>query len=148
MEVVFLRDVADVAKAGEVKRVAEGYARNYLIPKGLALAASPAVLKNLESHRKATARREGAHLEDNAAFAATLRGLTVTLKARVGARERLYGSITSADIAAEIQKATGRSVDKRRIDLEEPIKQLGTFEVAVRLTSEFVPKVNVVVEPE
>lgn len=148
MEVVFLQDVANVAKAGEVKRVAEGYARNYLLPKGLAMVASPAVLKNLESHRKAVVQREGRSLENNAAFAAALQGLTVTLKARVGARERLYGSITSADIAAAIQQATGRSVDKRRIGLEEPIKQLGTFEVAVRLTPELVPKLNVVVEPE
>lgn len=148
VEVVFLQDVANVATAGEVKRLAEGYARNYLIPKGLAIAASPAVLKNLESRRKAVVGRERQVSQDNAALAGILQGLTVTLKARVGAGGRLYGSITSGDIAAELQRLTGHSVDKRRIVLEEPLKQLGTFEVTVRLSSEMAPKVNVVVEAE
>lgn len=148
MEVVFLQDVANVATVGEVKRVAEGYARNYLIPKGLAIIVSPAVLKNLESRRKAVVGRERQVSQDNAALVGILQGLTVTLKARVGAGGRLYGSITSADIAAELQRLTGLSVDKRRIALEEPLKQLGTFEVTVRLSSALAPKVNVVVEPE
>jgi large subunit ribosomal protein L9 len=148
MRVIFIEDVPSVAKAGEVKEVADGYGRNFLLPRGLATLATPAALKKAESLRQLEARRQGQSDEEARAIAEKLNDFTLTLKARAGARGRLYGSITSADIAQEIQTQTGCQVHKRKIALEEPIHQLGEYEVAIKLTKELAPKLKIVVERE
>jgi len=148
LKVVFLKDVPSVAGAGEIKEVAEGYGRNYLLPKGLAVLATNAELKKLEAQQQAGARRQ-AKLEAQAgAIAAKLEETPLTFQAKVGEQDRLYGSITSADIAGQISKVIGQDFDKRRIELEEPIRHLGTFDVDVKLSRDITAKVKVVVEGE
>jgi len=144
MRVVFLQDVPNVAKAGEIKEVANGYARNFLIPKKLALLARPQVLSQLGT-REITEAKEDTEL---IALAHQIEGKEVILKAKAGAKDRLYGSITSADIASELSNTTGLVIDKRKIELDEPIRQLGSYEVAIRLAKDIVPKIRVTVTEE
>lgn len=144
MKVVFLQDVPNVAKAGEVKEVSAGYGRNYLIPKKLAVLASPQAMSQVETSQKAQARTE----KEMAGIAGQLDGKEVNLKARAGAKEKLYGAITSADIAAELERATGLVVDKRKIELAEPIHHLGNYEVTIHLGKDITPKIKVSVTEE
>jgi len=145
MRVVFLQDVPNVAKAGEIKEVAAGYGRNFLIPRKLAALASPQAMSQVETSDKVQARTSDELVE----LARQLEGKEVSLKAHAGAKERLYGSITSADIAAELESATGLVVDKRKIELEEPIRQLGSYELTIRLGKDITPKIMVsVIEEE
>lgn len=148
MEVLLLKDLSQLGRAGEVKRVAEGYARNYLIPRGLAVMATPGAIKQAEKQREAAARRQVKELSQAQALAQVLDGLTVTFQARAGESDRLYGSITSANIAEALEEQVGQEVDRRKIDLEEPLKQLGTHAVTIRLATQAEAKVTVVVERE
>ena len=148
MKVVFLQDVPNVAKAGDVKEVADGYSRNYLLPKGLAVAATPSELRKLEVQKQADARREVRTEQEAEAFAKVLQDTTVVLKMRAGSKEKLYGSVTSADIAKEIKKLTKQEVDKRKIELTEPIRELGSHQVSIKLTKDVTATVNVVVEQD
>jgi large subunit ribosomal protein L9 len=144
MKVVFLQDVPNVAKAGEIKEVAAGYGRNFLIPRKLAALASPQAMSQVETTGR-TETEENAELVE---LAAQLEGKEVSLKAKAGAKERIYGSITSADIAAELKSTTGIEVDKRKIELDEPIRQLGSYEVSIRLAKDILPKIKVNVTEE
>jgi large subunit ribosomal protein L9 len=145
MKVIFLQDVPQLAQAGQVKEVADGYARNYLIPRKLAALAQPSAVSQLEIR----ARKMEAHLTTELQeLAGQLEGKEVSLKAKAGAKEKLYGSITSADIAAELKNATGLEIDKRKIGLEEPIRQLGSYEVVIKLGRDIAPKIMVTVTEE
>ncbi len=144
MKVVFLQDVPRVAKAGEIKEVADGYARNFLIPKKLALLARPQAMLQLETRGRTEARED----TELTALAQQIEGKGVNIKAKTGAKDRLYGSITSADIAAELSKSTGLVIDKRKIELEEPIRHLGSYEVTIRLAKDIVPRIRVSVTEE
>ncbi len=148
MKVIFTEDVPQVAYAGEVKNVADGYARNYLLRQKLAVLASPEALRRLDAQIKASAERRGRAEADMAELAKIIEGVTLTFKARVGGQERLYGSITNAHIADELQKTLGREFDKRRVELPEPLRTLGTHEVALRLSKNLTPKIKVVIEDE
>lgn len=145
MKVVFIRDVPNVARAGEIKEVANGYGRNFLVPRKLAVLATPEVIntigKKLEIIAQSQAQTEAELLE----LADHLNGREVTLEARAGVKDRLYGSITAADIAAELENATGFVIDKRRVVLDEPIRQVGSYDVAIRLARDIVPKIRVTV---
>jgi large subunit ribosomal protein L9 len=146
MRVIFLEDVSNVARAGEIKEVANGYGRNFLIPKKLALLATSPATSRPEVQRKLTAQDQ---TEDELVkLANQLEGREITLKARVGAKDRLYGSITNADIVAELQNIAGVAVDKRKVELVEPIRQLGSYEVAIRLARDIVPRIKVTVTAE
>lgn len=145
MKVVFLQDVPNVAQAGEVKEVADGYGRNFLIPRKLAALASPQAMSQVVTTSKAQASTN----EELVDLAGQLDGKEVSLKAHAGAKERLYGSITSADIAAELESATGLVVDKRKIELDKPIHQLGSYEITIKLGKDITPKIMVsVIEEE
>ena len=148
MKVVFLQDVPKVAKAGEIKEVADGYGRNFLIPKKLALLANSPALSAMETQLKIKARSQTEEEAELVELAHQLEEKEITLKAKVGAKEHLYGSITSADITAELQNTTGLVVDKRKVELAEPIRQLGSYEVAVRLAKDIIPKIKVTVIEE
>jgi len=143
MKVVFLEDVPNVARSGEIKEVADGYARNLLIPKKLALIANSAAIKLAEVRCRAKARQQAETEAELQELAKQIDGKEITLKARAGSKDRLYGSITSADIAAELEKSDGVVVDKRKIDLEEHIHQLGSYEITIRLGRDITPKVKV-----
>jgi len=148
MKVIFLQDVPNVARAGEMKEVASGYGRNFLIPQKLALLASSSAISLVKAQRKISVRNQqqtGAGLVE---LANQLEGREVFLKARVGAKDRLYGSITNADIAAELESATGLVIDKKKIELAKPINQLGSYEVTIRLAKDIMPKIKVTVTEE
>ena len=144
MKVIFLQDVPNVAKAGEIKEVAAGYGRNFLIPRKLAMLADSQVLSQIKTGGKPEAQRNIELSE----LAGQVEGKEVSLKARVGARERLYGSITTADIAAELEQSAGLVIDKRKIELDEPIRKLGSYDVSIRLAKDIVPKIRVTVTEE
>jgi large subunit ribosomal protein L9 len=145
MKVVFLKDVPCVAKAGEIKEVASGYGRNFLIPQELAILASPQAISLAEAQRRLKACQQAESETELLELARELEGKEITLEARVGAQEHLYGSITNADIAAELERSAGLVVDKRKIELAEPIRELGSYEVAVRLAKQILPKIKVTV---
>jgi len=146
MQVLLLKDVDQVGQAGEVKRVADGYARNFLIPRGLATIATPGAIKKAELEREATARRQAKELSEAQALAQALNGRTVSFQARAGEQDRLYGSITKADIAEELEKQVKQEVDRRKIELDEPIKELGTHSITIHLAPDAEATINVVVE--
>ena len=148
MKVVFLQDVPGGGRAGEVKDVSDGYARNFLLPKRLATPATNSELQRLDQLKKNQQIQEARTDAEVKAFAEKLSKVTVSIKAKTGEGQRLYGSITNADIATKLSDITKTELDKRKVELEEPIKQLGTFEVSVRLSPTIHTKVKVVVEGE
>ena len=148
MKVIFLQDVPRVGKAGEIKEVADGYGRNFLIAKNLALLATSSAISRAEAQRKIDARNQADDAAQILEIADKLDGKEVTLKARTGAKDRLYGSITNADIAAELENNLGIVIDKRKIELVKPIHQLGSFEIAIRLAKDVIPKIKVTITEE
>jgi large subunit ribosomal protein L9 len=148
MEVLLLKDVDGLGLAGEIKKVADGYGRNYLIPRGLVSLATPGAIRQAELQQQSTARREAKELSEAQALAQLLDGVSVTFQARAGELDRLYGSITNVNIAEALEKKVGQEVDRRKIDLEEPLKELGTHAVTIRLAAEAEAKVTVVIERE
>lgn len=148
MKVVFLQDVHNVARGGDIKDVADGYARNYLIPKQLAAQADPKMMNVIEARVKVSARIAAQTESEMLELAGLLDSQEITLKARSGVEGRLYGSVTPADIAAEIEKATNCVIDKRKIELENPIRHLGNYEVPIRLAREIVPTIILTVVEE
>ena len=148
MKVIFLKDVSRVAKAGDVKVVAEGYGRNFLLPQGLALLATPSALKAAEIQIQKDREEEDHFAAELGQLAEQLEGFAITFKAKVVEEDRLYGSIRDGDIAGELSQLTGIEIEKRQIELEEPIRQLGEHEVTVRLSKDLVPKITVIVTQE
>ena len=150
MKVILLQDVDGLGKAGDLKDVANGYARNYLLPRQLAAGATPALLANHQQRVAAQQRKLDKQAQTNRQQAERLSQVTLTFKARVGRQGRLYGSITSQDIAAGLREAEGIIVDRRMIDLPNPIRTVGTVMVPVKIAQKVEPKitVNVVDESE
>ena len=148
MKVVFLQDVPNVARAGEIKEVASGYGRNFLIPQKLALLASSPAISLVEAQCKISARNQQQTEAEVVELANQLDGREIFLKAQAGAKDRLYGSITNADIAAELESATGLVIDKKKIELARPIHQLGSYDVTIRLAKDVMPKIKVTVTEE
>ncbi|HEY51142.1 MAG TPA: 50S ribosomal protein L9 [Dehalococcoidia bacterium] len=149
MKVVFIEDVPSVAEAGEIREVADGYGRNYLIPKRLAVLADARATQIVEAQKKRKAHLETETEEEMRELAKQLEGLDIDIKAKAGAKEKLYGSITNADIAEELNRSTGLEVDKRKIELEKPIHEIGSYEIAIRLTKDIVPKIKLsIIEEE
>lgn len=147
MEVVLMADVKDLGSEGDVVKVADGYARNYLVPRKLAAPVTEATRRRLAKQRR---EREEAYKRDLVAardVVAQLAKISCTMRVKAGAEEKLYGSVTSADIADAL-KAQGFAVDKHKIDLAEPIKELGVYDVKIKLhpEAEAVVKVWVVEE--
>lgn len=145
MRVIFLQDVSSVARAGESKEVADGYGRNFLLPQRLAVIASPGVMKDMEAMMKREASRRARTEAELAELANQLNGKEITVKAKTGAKDRLYGAITAADIAAELERTHSLVIDKRKIELKEPIKQVGSYDIAVKLGKDLVSQIKVTV---
>jgi len=144
MKVVFLQDVPNIARAGDVKDVTSGYARNFLIPKGFAMVANAQAMDIVESQRRSRARQQAETEAEFRALAEELEGKEVAIEARVGAQEQLYGSVTNADIAAALE-AMGMVVDKKKIELEDPIRHVGSHDVTIKLSKDITPKIKVTV---
>ena len=147
MKVILSKDVQGTGKAVEVKDVADGYARNYLIPRKLAIPATGGALKNVEAKKASEQKKAAAEEASARALADRLTSAPVVLTAKVGDQGRLYGSITSADIADQLSAQLHQQIDKRKIELDEPIRQLGTFEVTIRLHRAVTAAVKVDVQP-
>jgi len=145
MKVIFLQDVPNMARAGEIKEVANGYGRNYLIPRKLALLANSESINTLAVKLEVQVHSQAQTESELVEMANQLEGREFFLEARSGGKDRLYGSITAADIADELENVTGLVVDKRKIELEESIRQTGSYEVDVRLAKDIVPKIKVTV---
>lgn len=148
MKVIFIEDVPDVALAGETKEVADGFGRNYLLPRKLAVLANSAASNIVEAQLKKVVVKRAQAAAEIAELAEKLNGMEITLKARVGEKGRLYGSITGADIADELSNSTGLVVDKRKIEPGEPIRQVGTHDVNIRFSHDISAVVKVTVEAE
>ena len=147
MEVILLQDVEHLGDKGSLANVSRGYARNYLIPRKLAEAATPGRIieyRRREEERKSREARLAAQAEE---FTATLNRTVLTLAAKAGEGNRLFGSVTAADIAEAIKDARGFTIDKRKVQLEEPIKELGTYMVDVEVADGFVSTVKIIVAP-
>lgn len=144
MKVVFLEDVKNVAKAGDTREVADGYARNYLLPKKLALLSKPGTVAIVKAQIDARAETEKIKK-----LAAEIDGKEITFKVKMGAKDRMHGSITSANISTELKSIIGQDVDKRKIELAEPIKQLGSYDITIKLVKDVEPKIKVnIIEKE
>ncbi|MCD6453624.1 MAG: 50S ribosomal protein L9 [Dehalococcoidales bacterium] len=143
MKVIFLKDVPKVASAGNIKSVADGYARNFLIPQQLAVAADTSAIKLAETQHRVNAKLEAKNEAMLTKLGQQLAGREITLNAKAGTKGHLYGSITSADIAAELLANTGIEIDKRKIELAESIRQLGSYEATIKLARDITPKIRV-----
>jgi len=147
MEVILRDDVRSLGKAGELVRVKPGYARNYLLPQGLAYEATEGNRKRIAAETKARSTRLASEKASAEAFAQTLGALTLTIPGKAGEEGKLFGSVTAADIAEAIA-AQGHEVDRRRIELDQPIRHVGEHTVAVRLHPEVHADVRVTVVAE
>lgn len=147
MKVILTSNVPSLGTPGTVVEVARGYARNFLIPQGKAMEANPGNLARFETQRAKIMQQVDREKEAAAQLAARLSEVSLTIAQRVGEAERLYGSVTNALIAQELEKK-GFTVERRQIELDEPIKQLGTYQVAVRLAPEVKAHIQVEVVPE
>lgn len=145
MEVVLLQELPNQGEIGEVVRVKDGYFRNYLQPRGIALEATPANLRLVENHKQALQRKAARELHDAQAMAAQIEQLTLTFQLQAGENDRLFGSVTNTDIAERLAEK-GYEVDRRKIVLDEPIKTLGMYTVHARLAPEVEAKLKVLVE--
>jgi len=147
MKIILMTDVPSLGHRGELKEVAPGYARNFLLPKKLAVPATPANLQNLEHLKRRRVREEVKARQEAEAMAARVAGLGLQVTARASEDGRLYGSVTAQDVADFLDR-NGVAVEKRRVLLEEPIKALGQYRVAVRLHAEVTAELPVTVSRE
>ena len=147
MRVLLLKDVYKLGRAGDVKKVADGYGRNYLLPQGLAVLATPGALKQADRIRTTATELRTRLNQEMGAVAERLNGLTLNFPAKAGETGKLYGSITTGMLAEAIQRETGALIDKRQID-SQPLKALGVHKARVRLTVDLIPELSVVVHRE
>ena len=146
MKVILLQDVKGVGKKDQVVNASDGYARNFLFPQKLAVEATPGAMKGIEKMRKAEADREAERRAQAMKTAESLRGKVINMTVKTGAQGRLYGSITSAEVAAELKKQHGVEIDKRDIKCEN-IRAVGDVEIEVRVYKDINAKMTVHVEP-
>lgn len=146
MKVVFLEEVLGTAVPGEVKEVKNGFARNYLLPRGLAIPATKEALQRAQALAKKEEKRQAALDAEARRLTEQLEGRTITIRARVGEQGRLYGSVTAADIAEKLSEILGVEFDRHRILLTQPIREVGTHMVTLRLTRNVSYQLAVTVE--
>jgi large subunit ribosomal protein L9 len=147
MEVILKEDVHKLGSRGDVVKVADGYGRNYLLPRKLAIEATKNNRAVIAQMKAAAVRRSAREKADAEALSAQVNNLSLTFQRRSGEHDQLFGSVTSADIAAEMEKK-GFNVDRRKIQLHEPLKSLGEFTVPVKLHKDVTAHVRVVIEKE
>jgi len=147
MEVILKEDVAKLGSRGDVVKVAEGYGRNYLLPRKLAIEATKSNRAVIDQMKAAAQRRSIRDQADAEGVALQMKELTLTFRRKVGEQDHLFGSVTSGDVADALE-AKGFTVDRRKIHLDDPIKALGEFQVAIRLHKQVTASVKVAVEKE
>jgi len=147
MKVLLLEDVDKLGLTGDVVTVADGYGRNYLIPRGMAKVARSGALKQSDQIRKAGERKRTRELTSAQDLAGRIEGLALTFRARAGETGKLYGSVTTADLAEAVERELGQEIDRRKI-MSDPLRQLGEHSVPVRLMADVVAHLKVSIEPE
>jgi large subunit ribosomal protein L9 len=147
MKVLLLKDVYKLGRAGDVKKVADGYGRNFLLPQKLAVLATPGALKQVEKIRSQAEIRRTDLNSELKSVADQINGITVVFAAKAGETGKLYGSITTQDVSTSIQEKTRFEVKKQQIDMQ-PIRNLGEFTAHVRLTMDLVPEIKIIVHRE
>lgn len=148
MRIILNQDIDNVGLASEIKEVKDGYARNYLIPQGMARVATPAAIaeaKREEALRRKQAERDRVEAVD---FASRLAEINVTIKAKVGEQHRLFGSVTAADIAGALAESHDIKIDRRKIMMDDPLRSVGVHNVTVHLAPELNADLTVTIEPE
>ncbi|CAN5139509.1 50S ribosomal protein L9 [soil metagenome] len=148
MQVILKQNVEKIGQRGEIVDVSRGYVRNFLVPRGLAEMATPGRLEEVRREMEEVEERDRRMAERAGEVAATLNKSVITIEARTGEDERLFGSVTAANIASAIEKARGVRVDRRRIRLDEPIKSLGTHQVPIQVHGDVEASVKVIVVPK
>ncbi len=148
MKVILTREVDNLGQAGEVQDVAPGYARNYLIPKGLAVKATAGAIRDFENLKAAQARREKRLAAQADALAEQLSQVTLTFEAKASETGRLFGSITTADIAKAIEREVGEKLDRRKHILCDPLRQIGWHQIPIRLSADVTTEMQALVKPE
>ena len=147
MKVVLLKDVKNVGKRDDILTVSDGYARNFLFPQRLAAEATPGALKEIQRKRAAQDAREAEQLAEAKQKAEALKGKVVTLEAKCGEKGRLYGSVTSAEVVEALEKQHGIKVDKRKIDIGDPIREVGIRKISVWLHAGVTTEMQLDVQP-
>ena len=142
MKIILKQDIEKLGKAGEIVETKHGYARNFLIPNGSAVEASAANMKIYEQERRANERQKQQEMEEAQAFAEKLNGVSITAAVQVGEEEKVFGAVTSQNIA-DLLAEKGIEIDRKKIVLEEPLKALGVFEVPVKLHSQVEAQIKV-----
>ena len=145
MKIILRKDVEKLGEAGSLATVKNGYARNYLIPQGFAVAATPGELKVWEHNQAVKARKIERQERALQSFADKIAGVTLTFEARAGEHGRLFGSVTAADVAEKLSKAVGEEIDRRKVVLADPIRTTGEHSVTVNVVGKLRPEVKVVV---
>jgi len=136
MQLILTETIDNLGKGGQVVNVKDGYGRNYLIPKGLAVAATSRNIRQMDHHKRIIAVKEAKRALENQTLKEKLEAASITITKQTSTEEKLFGSVTTREIAEEIKKETGVSIDKKMIQLDQPIKALGVYTVPLRLTSE------------
>ncbi len=147
MKVIFLKNVSK-GKRGEIKEVADGYARNFLLPKGMALPATPSAIKAAKAMSDDKVESQARQHEELSRMAQELEGKELHFKAKAGVKGRLHGAITTAGIADELSRLTGFDIDKKKVELGEPLHHLGSYDVMINLGTGTEAKIKVVIEEE
>jgi large subunit ribosomal protein L9 len=142
MEIILRQSVENLGKPGDIVKVSPGYARNYLLPRGLAYEATPGNRKRIEMEKARLEAAEAERIKAAQGLADRLESVQLTFSARVGDEEKLFGSVTTADIAHQLH-TQGFDVEKKQIDLHEPIKSLGVYKIPIRLHAEVKPEIKV-----
>jgi large subunit ribosomal protein L9 len=148
MQVILKQDVEKIGRRGDIIDVSRGYVRNFLVPRGLAEMATPGKLEEVHREMEETEERDRRMAERASEIAATLNKSVITIEARTGEDERLFGSVTAANIASAIERARDIRIDRRRVKLDEPIKSLGTHQVPVQVHGDVEASVKVIVVPK
>jgi large subunit ribosomal protein L9 len=147
MKVLLIKDVYKLGRAGDVKKVADGFGRNYLLPQGMAVLATPGALKQVDGIKSKASAQRATLNNEMGGLAEKLNGMILTFASKAGETGKLYGSITSAMVADELSKKTGSTVDRRLVEFQ-PIRTLGDFKAHVRLTVDLTPEVRIIVHRE
>jgi len=146
MKVVFLKDISGKGKTGEIKEVTKGYARNFLLPQGLAVVATPVAIKQEEVELRRGKIQETLDKAKLIELAEQIEGQEIHFQTRVGAGDRLFGSITAAEIAEELSRTIGFPINKKKIDMGKPLHQAGSHELTIKLAEDLKPRIKVIIE--
>jgi large subunit ribosomal protein L9 len=147
MKILLTKDVYKLGRAGDIKKVADGYGRNFLLPQGLAVLATPGALRQTDRIREEATKRRAALNQEMGSVAEVLNGISLAFAAKAGETGKMYGSITSQDVADAIKEKTGIEVKRQQVDLQS-VRELGEYTASIRLTMDLVPELQVVVYRE